>query len=276
MSPSSSTRPDGAGRKKRARPLPHVNARNLAIEKKRREQMNGNFLDLAYLVPSLANTQRLTKVQIVNQTIEHLREQQELCATAAGEMQELLAENYRLAAQVNVLRSAVRGPAPPPEQGLPLPGTLAQLVAISQLGRGTATLRDANEGPEPKSKVSPVATEAAPASQPHAAGPLPAAQSDDNAVPPYGGMWNTGYSYASLPTPHQNQYVWPSQRLHAPVGSSPPPTVPAMPTPPEEILDNDVLADFVYYTNAMTTNNGSGSRFEGLNVDIPWPGIGIC
>lgn len=43
--PPASHRPDTTPRrKKRPRPLPHVNARNLAIEKKRREQMNDNFV----------------------------------------------------------------------------------------------------------------------------------------------------------------------------------------------------------------------------------------
>ncbi|KAL2810620.1 hypothetical protein BJX63DRAFT_401684 [Aspergillus granulosus] len=107
--PSTQSRPNN-GKKKRARPLPaHVMARNLAIEKRRREELNEDFLNLARLVPGLAHARRLSKVLIVNESIRHLRTQRDMCVAAASDMQNLLAENSRLVAEVNGLRAQLGG-----------------------------------------------------------------------------------------------------------------------------------------------------------------------
>ncbi|KAL2839659.1 hypothetical protein BJY01DRAFT_250388 [Aspergillus pseudoustus] len=93
-------------------------ARNLAIEKQRREALNEDFFgtyaahiyslitylsthptpfvdtaqeDLARLVPGLAHVRRLTKVLIVNESNRHFRQQREMCIAAARDMQALLA-----------------------------------------------------------------------------------------------------------------------------------------------------------------------------------------
>ncbi|KAL4781651.1 hypothetical protein BJX76DRAFT_334816 [Aspergillus varians] len=119
------------GRKKRARPLPpHVVARNLAIEKRRREELNEDFVNLARLVPSLANVRRLSKVLIVNETFQHLQRQRDLCIDAARDMQELLAENSQLVAEVNALRSQMGGTGMMPSAPRPITNAMAQLMGV--------------------------------------------------------------------------------------------------------------------------------------------------
>ncbi|KAF4964564.1 hypothetical protein FSARC_7523 [Fusarium sarcochroum] len=125
-------------RKPRARPLPpDVTARNLAIEKKRRGEMNDNFLELARLLPGLGSTRRLTKVLIVNKTVEHVRQQRELCLAAAQDMQDLLAENRQLILEVNALRAQVMGPAAPLVQAKPMTEAMAQLAETKNHVFGT-------------------------------------------------------------------------------------------------------------------------------------------
>lgn len=116
----------------RQRPLPpDVVARNLAIEKQRREAMNENFRvgfvlkpcmfsimpvlkdpiaqDLARLVPAINSPRRCSKVSIVKETIRHIQQQREMCIAAANDLQNLLAENNRLVLEINAFRSQVGG-----------------------------------------------------------------------------------------------------------------------------------------------------------------------
>ncbi|KAL4910538.1 hypothetical protein BDW74DRAFT_172009 [Aspergillus multicolor] len=119
--------------KKRGRPRPlppHVMARNLAIEKQRREALNEDFLDLARLLPDLAHARRLSKVLIVNESIRHLRRQKNMCLTAGRDMEELLAENNRFVAEVNSLRSRVYGPGAPMAAPRPVANAMAQLMSV--------------------------------------------------------------------------------------------------------------------------------------------------
>ncbi|KAL4860675.1 hypothetical protein BDV12DRAFT_204803 [Aspergillus spectabilis] len=114
--PSMQSRPNG--KKKRARPLPaHVMARNLAIEKRRREELNEDFLNLARLVPGLAHARRLSKMLIVNESIRHLRIQRDMCIAAA--------KVYALRAQVG----GCRGMVPPPAIR-PVTDAMAHLMSV--------------------------------------------------------------------------------------------------------------------------------------------------
>ncbi|KAM0559922.1 hypothetical protein ACHAPJ_003872 [Fusarium lateritium] len=125
-------------RKPRARPLPpDVTARNLAIEKKRRGEMNDNFLELARLLPGLGSTRRLTKVLIVNKTVEHVRQQRNICLAAAQDMQDLLVENRQLILEVNALRTQVMGPAALPVQAKPMTEAMGQLAETKNHVFGT-------------------------------------------------------------------------------------------------------------------------------------------
>ncbi|KAM0229479.1 hypothetical protein ACHAP5_011649 [Fusarium lateritium] len=118
-------------RKGRPRPLPpDVTARNLAIEKQRREALNENFLELARMLPSLASTRRLTKVLIVNASVEHVRQQRTLCLDAAQDMQDVLAENNRLVAEVNAWRAQFGEQGVPPAQLKPMTGAMSQLAEV--------------------------------------------------------------------------------------------------------------------------------------------------
>lgn len=112
----------------RPRPLPpEVNARNLAIEKQRREALNDKFLviipvrrsapwtgsvltewymqTLARLIPGLDTAQRLTKVLIVDESIRALEEQRVLYMAAMQDKQDLIVENKRLNMEITTLRS---------------------------------------------------------------------------------------------------------------------------------------------------------------------------
>lgn len=125
-------------RKGRSRPLaPDVTARNLAIEKQRRGEMNENFLELARMLPNIAAARRLTKVLIVNKTIEHVRQQRELCLAADRDMQELIAENRRLVSEVNCLRAQTQGPAAPVVQPKPVTEAMKQLAETKSQVFGT-------------------------------------------------------------------------------------------------------------------------------------------
>ncbi|KAL9562425.1 hypothetical protein ACKAV7_013508 [Fusarium commune] len=125
-------------RKNRPRPLPpDVTARNLAIEKQRRGELKEDFLELARLLPNLANTRRLTKVLIVNKSIEHVRQQRELCIAAAGDMQEVLDQNHQLVAEVNALRAQIGGPSMPQTQVKPMTQVMTQLAETKNHVFGT-------------------------------------------------------------------------------------------------------------------------------------------
>ncbi|CAG7566200.1 unnamed protein product [Fusarium equiseti] len=138
MSNAGVTKSQKPKRKGRPRPLPpDVTARNLAIEKQRRGEMNENFLELARMLPSIASARRLTKVLIVNKSIEHVRQQRELCLAADRDMQDLLAENRRLVAQINAIRVQVNGPGVVPVEAKPVTETMKQLAETKNQTFGT-------------------------------------------------------------------------------------------------------------------------------------------
>ena len=78
-------------------------------------------------MPALASARRLSKVFIVNESIRHLRQQRAMCIAAAQDMQELLAENSRLASELNALCSQ------PGESGIPLSKARPLTEAMVQL-----------------------------------------------------------------------------------------------------------------------------------------------
>lgn len=97
----------GAGSKvKTAKSRKRVNtaekrATHNAVERQRREALNGRFLDLARLLPGLATVRRPSKSNIVNNSISHLSVQRNSRLSAARELRSLLAERDALLAEVN-------------------------------------------------------------------------------------------------------------------------------------------------------------------------------
>lgn len=77
-----------------------------AIERQRRETLNGKFLSLARLLPSLASHRRPSKSAIVNGSIAHLTYQRAQRLLAAKLLRRLCAEHDELLNEVNEWRNA--------------------------------------------------------------------------------------------------------------------------------------------------------------------------
>ncbi|WVQ93643.1 hypothetical protein IAU59_000719 [Kwoniella sp. CBS 9459] len=82
-----------------------------AIERARRETLNGKFLSLAKLLPSLAASRRPSKSAIVNGSIAHLTHQRNQRLLAAKMLKQMSAERDELLNEVNEWRK-VNGYAP--------------------------------------------------------------------------------------------------------------------------------------------------------------------
>lgn len=136
--PASGTRSGNIRKTRRARPLPpNVNARNLSIEKQRREAMNKQLLEMARLVPSLAYAPRLNKVVIVNKTVDHLQEQRDMCVAAGRDMQDLLAENRRLVSEISALRTQFGATSTFLAEPKPVTSAMATLMGVENEVLGT-------------------------------------------------------------------------------------------------------------------------------------------
>ncbi|KAL4951174.1 hypothetical protein BDW69DRAFT_186648 [Aspergillus filifer] len=130
----------GRVKKRRGRPrplLPHVNARNLATEKRRREELNEDLVSLARLLPGLANARRLSKVSIIQESARHLRQQRDVCLSAARELEELVAENSRLVSQLNALSATGWGSLLPNATQRPITEPMLRLMAVRDEVYGT-------------------------------------------------------------------------------------------------------------------------------------------
>ena len=77
-----------------------------AIERQRRETLNGKFLSLARLLPSLAAHRRPSKSAIVNGSIAHLTHQRDQRLLAAKLLRRLCSEHDTMLAEVNEWRKA--------------------------------------------------------------------------------------------------------------------------------------------------------------------------
>lgn len=137
VSASTDTRSGNVKKTRRARPSPNANARNLSIEKQRREAMNKQLLEMARLVPSLACAPRLNKVVIVNKTVEHLQEQRNMCVAAGRDMHDLLAENRRLVSEISALRIQFGAVATSPIEPRAITPAMARLMAVENEVLGT-------------------------------------------------------------------------------------------------------------------------------------------
>ncbi|ORY29755.1 hypothetical protein BCR39DRAFT_161498 [Naematelia encephala] len=82
-----------------------------AIERQRRETLNGKFLSLARLLPALASHRRPSKSAIVNGSISHLTHQRDQRLMAARLLRKMCAEHDELLNEVNEWRKANGFPA---------------------------------------------------------------------------------------------------------------------------------------------------------------------
>ncbi|KAK6907493.1 hypothetical protein I203_101487 [Kwoniella mangroviensis CBS 8507] len=97
------------GKTTKSKPRKRVNtaekrSQHNAIERARRETLNGKFLSLARLLPSLATVRRPSKSAIVNGSISHLTHQRDQRLLAARILKEMKAERDDLLKEVNEWR----------------------------------------------------------------------------------------------------------------------------------------------------------------------------
>lgn len=98
-----------SGKPSKNKPRKRVNtaekrASHNLVERQRREQLNGRFLDLARLLPSLASQKRPSKSAIVNGSITHLTSQRNARLIAAKELRALFTENQEILQELNEYR----------------------------------------------------------------------------------------------------------------------------------------------------------------------------
>lgn len=134
----------GAVRRKPARRANTAERRatHNAVERQRRETLNGRFLDLAALLPNLTNVRRPSKSAIVNSSIALVHTQRRLRAIASRELRALAHEAECLRREVNEWRmahpnqpvpSSVTEGTTTPLETLPEPPRSADFVALIEL-----------------------------------------------------------------------------------------------------------------------------------------------
>ncbi|KAF8307446.1 hypothetical protein DL93DRAFT_128141 [Clavulina sp. PMI_390] len=109
--PQTSAGAPSAGGAVRRKPTRRANtaerrATHNAVERQRRETLNGRFLDLAALLPNLATVRRPSKSAIVNSSIALVRSQRRLRAIHARQIQQLVRDAESLRREVNEWRAA--------------------------------------------------------------------------------------------------------------------------------------------------------------------------
>ncbi|KAJ7580679.1 hypothetical protein C8J56DRAFT_269360 [Mycena floridula] len=96
---SQKSKPASVHRRKRLRV-----ATDNAGHRHKRDVLNDDFVNLARLLPGLANTRKLTKSLIVHEAIAHQQFQRRQRCLAADELRKMIAERDALVAQVNAQR----------------------------------------------------------------------------------------------------------------------------------------------------------------------------
>lgn len=107
------------------------------------------------MLPNLASARRLTKVLIVNASVEHVRQQRALCLAAAQDMQDFIAENNRLVAEVNAWRAQFGGPGAPLTLAKPMTEAMMQLAEVKNHVFGTFSAGFGDNGVEDTSQSQP-------------------------------------------------------------------------------------------------------------------------
>lgn len=109
--PTANSSSTTAPAKPKSKPRKRVNTaekrhQHNAVERQRRETLNGKFLSLARLLPSLASHRRPSKSAIVNGSIAHLTHQRDQRLLAARLLRKLCADHDAMLAEVNEWRKA--------------------------------------------------------------------------------------------------------------------------------------------------------------------------
>lgn len=99
-----------------------------AVERQRRETLNGRFLDLAALLPNLATVRRPSKSAIVNSSIALIHSHRRARAAAGRELRSLEEETQALRREVNEWRARTALPA------LQAPQRSAEFMALLHAG----------------------------------------------------------------------------------------------------------------------------------------------
>lgn len=90
-----------------------------AIERARRESLNGRFLELASALPTMANVKRPSKSVIVNKSLEWIYESQ-------VREHALVRENHALRIELNDMRARLQMPSLPPPAPVPIASDYAR------------------------------------------------------------------------------------------------------------------------------------------------------
>lgn len=93
---------------------------------------------MARLVPALAGAPKLNKVLIVNETIQYLHDQRNMCIAAARDLQSIINANKSLTAEVKALRWERGQESLPTLQEPPLTDALCKLMTVEMQSLGTS------------------------------------------------------------------------------------------------------------------------------------------
>ncbi|KAL3421497.1 hypothetical protein PVAG01_07942 [Phlyctema vagabunda] len=100
------------------------------IEKQRREALNQQFLELARLLPGLANVRRLSKSVIVSESISYLKAQREIRLAAAKEVRLLLTERDNALERLNGHQGQFNAVTHGKQAGRPISEALLNLLNV--------------------------------------------------------------------------------------------------------------------------------------------------
>ncbi|WVN87149.1 uncharacterized protein L203_102325 [Cryptococcus depauperatus CBS 7841] len=172
------------GAKKPLKPRKRVNtaekrSQHNAIERARRETLNGKFIVLARLLPSLAVTRRPSKSAIVNESISHLTFQRNQRLLASKLLREIARERDELLREVNEWRS-INGYAMKEGQGWS--EDMEEVLGVEKEIFGTfASMDDGEQGMEEEEEGMGELI------APHSA--------KDKAALPSSGFWSADFAY---------------------------------------------------------------------------------
>lgn len=108
--PATSTNPQGKRKPSRRANTAERRATHNAVERQRRETLNGRFLDLAALLPNLSQIRRPSKSAIVNSSIAHIHASRRHRAMASRELRLLKLEADALRRELNEWRDRANLP----------------------------------------------------------------------------------------------------------------------------------------------------------------------
>lgn len=130
-----------------------------AIERQRRETLNGKFISLARLLPSLASHRRPSKSAIVNGSIAHLTHQRDQRLLAAKLLRKLCADRDELFNEVNEWRKA--NGYPPKEGASAWTDEMEDVCSVEKEVFGTFANMDGDDNDNDDDEANEMATDQA-------------------------------------------------------------------------------------------------------------------